>query len=134
MARNPAIQLAALALASRIRRDMQTDMQTVARIAVKRGTGPGPHYHNSFSTWTEVRGAYVAVVAYNSVRHANIIERGSREHIILPRNARRLRFYSKRAGRVIYSRGVIHPGTRPQRVMAYGLALTMSRSYLKRRA
>lgn len=43
--------------------------------------------------------------------YAEIVSSGSRPHIITPRTARALRFVI--AGRVIYTRRVQHPGTRP---------------------
>lgn len=43
------------------------------------------------------------------------LEEGTRPHEIVPRVARVLAFYSQSAGRMIFTKRVMHPGTRPYR-------------------
>lgn len=52
---------------------------------------------------------------------------GTRPHVIVPRTAPRLVFYSARAGRVIYAKRVNHPGTRPNRFLTNALRVLRSR-------
>jgi hypothetical protein len=44
---------------------------------------------------------------------------GTRPHIIVPRRAQTLRFYSR--GRIVYSKLVHHPGTKPNRYLTDNL-------------
>jgi hypothetical protein len=48
---------------------------------------------------------------------------GTRPHVIVPRTAPMLVFWSNRAGRVVYARKVLHPGTRPNRFLTDNLHL-----------
>lgn len=48
---------------------------------------------------------------------------GTQPHIIVPRRATRLVFWSGRAGRVVYAKRVSHPGTRPNRFLVNALAV-----------
>jgi hypothetical protein len=50
---------------------------------------------------------------------------GTRPHVIVPRNAAYLVFWSDRAGRVIYTKRVMHPGTKPNRYLTDNLHLAV---------
>lgn len=52
---------------------------------------------------------------------------GTVPHPIVPRNAKRLVFWSARAGRVVYARKVNHPGTRPNRYLTDSLSVIRRR-------
>lgn len=64
------------------------------------------------------RGLHVIIGSDNriSLLHHN----GARPHIILPRRAQTLRFYSR--GRIVYAQVVRHPGTKPNRYLTDNLA------------
>lgn len=53
--------------------------------------------------------------------YALVHHEGSRPHLIVGRKGGMLRFTSK--GRVVYTRAVIHPGTRPNKYLADNLPL-----------
>jgi hypothetical protein len=53
----------------------------------------------------------------NPKKYAPSIDTGARPHIIRPRNAKVLRFFSKKAGRVVFARFVRHPGNRPYKFL-----------------
>lgn len=49
------------------------------------------------------------------------VHEGTQPHQIVPRNAKRLAFYFPRAGKVIYTKRVNHPGSRPNRFLLRAL-------------
>jgi hypothetical protein len=61
----------------------------------------------------------VATVGSNN-RIALMHHTGTRPHIIQPRRAQVLRFYSR--GRIVYSKLVFHPGTKPNRYLTDNLS------------
>lgn len=61
----------------------------------------------------------VATVGSNN-RIALMHHNGTKPHIILPRYAQTLRFYSH--GRIVYSKMVHHPGTKPNKYLTDNLA------------
>lgn len=63
------------------------------------------------------RGLVALVGSDNKV--ALMHHNGTRPHIILPRHAQTLRFYSH--GRIVYTKVVHHPGTRPNRYLTDNL-------------
>ena len=63
-------------------------------------------------------GGLTAVIGSDN-RIAFLHHEGSRPHIILPRRAQTLRFYSR--GRIVYSKVVHHPGTKPNRYLTDNL-------------
>ena len=65
------------------------------------------------------RGQYLWIGSRNKVAYLH--HEGTRRHIILPKRHEVLRFSS--GGRVIYSRRVVHPGTRPNRYLSDNLRL-----------
>jgi hypothetical protein len=66
------------------------------------------------------RGATGLVVTVGSNnRIALLHHKGARPHIIVPRRAQTLRFYSH--GRIVYSKFVHHPGTKPNRYLTDNL-------------
>lgn len=71
----------------------------------------------SYNVTRDSRGL-VAVVGSNN-RIALMHHKGTRPHIILPRRAQTLRFYSR--GRIVYSKMVRHPGTKPNRYLTDNL-------------
>ena len=50
---------------------------------------------------------------------------GTRPHVIVPRRASVLVFWSNKSGRVIYNRRVLHPGTGPNRYLTDNLHLAV---------
>lgn len=64
------------------------------------------------------RGLIATVGANNRI--ALMHHNGTKPHIILPRNAQTLRFYSH--GRIVYSKLVHHPGTKPNRYLTDNLS------------
>lgn len=67
-------------------------------------------------------GGLVAIVGSNN-RIALMHHNGTRPHIIRPRRAQTLRFYSH--GRIVYSKLVHHPGTKPNRYLTDNLSRVM---------
>jgi hypothetical protein len=63
-------------------------------------------------------GGLTAVVGSDN-RIALLHHNGARPHIIVPRRAQTLRFYSH--GRIVYSKLVHHPGTKPNRYLTDNL-------------
>lgn len=63
------------------------------------------------------RGLHVMIGSSNKI--ALMHHQGTRPHIILPRRAQTLRFYSH--GRIVYAQVVRHPGTRPNRYLTDNL-------------
>jgi hypothetical protein len=52
----------------------------------------------------------------SNLPYAAFVHEGTRPHLIAPRGGEILRFTQK--GRVVYSRAVMHPGTKPNRFLA----------------
>lgn len=63
------------------------------------------------------RGLGVTVGSNNRI--ALLHHQGARPHVIYPRRAKVLRFYSR--GRIVYAQVVNHPGTRPNRYLTDNL-------------
>lgn len=63
-------------------------------------------------------GGLTAVIGSDN-RIALMHHQGTRPHIIVPRRAQTLRFYSR--GRIVYSKLVHHPGTKPNRYLTDNL-------------
>lgn len=61
----------------------------------------------------------LTVVIGSDNRIALMHHQGTRPHIIVPRRAQTLRFYSR--GRIVYSKLVHHPGTKPNRYLTDNL-------------
>jgi Bacteriophage HK97-gp10, putative tail-component len=61
----------------------------------------------------------IATVGSNN-RIALMHHNGTKPHIILPRRAQTLRFYSH--GKIVYSKMVHHPGTQPNKYLTDNLA------------
>lgn len=59
------------------------------------------------------------VVVGSDNRIAFMHHQGTRPHIIMPRRAQTLRFYHR--GRIVYSKLVHHPGTKPNRYLTDNL-------------
>lgn len=66
----------------------------------------------------------VATVGSNN-RIALMHHKGTKAHIITPRRAQVLRFYSH--GRIVYSKLVHHPGTRPNKYLTDNLARAINK-------
>lgn len=56
--------------------------------------------------------------------YALLVHRGTRPHFIVGRAGGALRFTSR--GRVVYSRAVVHPGTKPNKYLSSQLYMVMS--------
>lgn len=67
---------------------------------------------NTQARVVKTRGGRILRIKWTK-KHAPLIEYGTRPHVIKPRRATFLRFYSRRSGRIVYARKVMHPGTRP---------------------
>jgi hypothetical protein len=50
---------------------------------------------------------------------------GTRPHVIVPRNAPYLVFFSQRAGKVVFAKRVMHPGTKPNHYLTDNLHLAL---------
>jgi hypothetical protein len=59
----------------------------------------------------------------SKLSYAYLHHEGSRPHVIVPKKAEFLRFSS--GSRVVYSRAVLHPGTRPNRYLSDQLPLAI---------
>lgn len=66
-------------------------------------------------------GAGAAVLVGSEDPIALLHHEGTKPHVIVPRRAPRLVFWSARAGRVVVARRVNHPGTRPNRYLVDAL-------------
>jgi hypothetical protein len=53
--------------------------------------------------------------------HAIFVHKGTIPHVIKPRVAKTLRFHWKKVGAVVYSKGVMHPGTEANEFMLRAL-------------
>ena len=60
----------------------------------------------------------------SSLSHALLVHRGTRPHFIVGRAGGTLRFTSR--GRVVHSRAVVHPGTRPNKYLSSQLYMVRS--------
>lgn len=67
------------------------------------------------------RGQFVRVGS--DVKYAAIHHEGARPHIIVANRAQALRFSS--GGRIVYTRKVAHPGTRPNRYLSDNLYIAV---------
>lgn len=63
------------------------------------------------------RGLHVIIGSDNKI--ALMHHKGTRPHIIMPRRAQTLRFYSR--GRIVYAQIVRHPGTKPNEYLTDNL-------------
>lgn len=59
----------------------------------------------------------------SSLKYALMHHEGTKPHLIIPYRAKALRFHS--GGRIIYTRMVKHPGTRPNRYLKDNLFLVL---------
>lgn len=64
----------------------------------------------------ELEGRVVAVP-----KHAIFVHEGTVPHMILPRRHTHLKFYWRKVGGTVYSKGVMHPGTAANAFMVRGL-------------
>lgn len=65
------------------------------------------------------RGGKVIIRMSNNAKHAAVLEKGSRPHIIRPKKPGGfLRFVAN--GQIVYARQVRHPGTKPYRFLSKG--------------
>lgn len=100
-----------------------------------RSDGPGPHLADAWATEVEADRNELTVRVTNKDPRANepiqlasgreapysllqILEYGSRPHEIEPVNGEYLAFFSHLLGRVVFSKKVHHPGTRPYSMVA----------------
>lgn len=75
----------------------------------------------SISMRHERVGAFQQIVITANASHALVHHEGSRPHVITPNGPNLLRFQSK--GRVIYTKEVLHPGTKPNKFLSDNLHL-----------
>jgi HK97 gp10 family phage protein len=82
-----------------------------AEAPVGKGTGSG-RLRDSIKFRRASGLSSIALEFGSDVPYASYVENGTAPHVILPRNARRLRFVA-RGGDLVYSAMVNHPGTKP---------------------
>jgi hypothetical protein len=87
----------------------------VQRERITRRTG---RYERGFSSRYIPDGNGGRVQLTNSAPQARILEKGSKPHVIRPRAKSVLRF--EVGGRIVYTRRVQHPGTRPYNILRDG--------------
>lgn len=104
-------------LVGRYLRKRAVILQSLARKQVGVKTG---HLKKSirYQVVRDSKGLIATVGANNRI--ALMHHNGTRPHIILPRRAQTLRFYSH--GRIVYSKMVHHPGTKPNRYLTDNLS------------
>lgn len=101
------------------------EAKSLADQRLERRTG---EYAAGFRTTTpRLAGRELRTTVTNSSGHATFIERGTRPHVILPRNGPYLVFTAK-SGAVVFARRVNHPGTRPYRILEDALRIGMRRA------
>lgn len=108
-------------------RELEVDAYRQARLVtaerLNRRTGA---YENAFDAELRDTPLGPRMRLSNDDRKAQWLELGTRPHPITPRAPRRyLRFMSR--GRVVYARRVMHPGTRPYRILDTALRRIMRR-------
>jgi hypothetical protein len=70
---------------------------------------------------TGIRGQRISIGS--NLPYAAFVHEGTRPHLIAPRGGEILRFTQK--GRVVYSRAVMHPGTKPNRFLTDSIYLLL---------
>lgn len=73
----------------------------------------------SINTSMRLKGRNLVVAIGSNNKIALLHHKGARPHIIVPKKARTLRFYSR--GRIVYTTLVRHPGTKPNRYLTDNL-------------
>jgi hypothetical protein len=68
----------------------------------------------SHSMSMRVRRTYVAGRVEVRARYAHMVHDGTQPHIIRPKRKQYLRFTSRRSGKLVFTKLVRHPGTRPR--------------------
>lgn len=76
-------------------------------------------YKNSFKKSLEEVPTGIAVVVRNTTPYAIFVEKDTKPHIIVPRNAKVLRF--PKNGKIVFAARVKHPGSRGQSVLLRAL-------------
>lgn len=71
--------------------------------------------------YRDPRGQYIMVGS--TLNHALMHHEGTRPHVILPKNAKLLKFVSK--GRLVYATRVMHPGTKANRYLKKPMELVV---------
>lgn len=61
-----------------------------------------------------VTGSMMATMVENTAPYASYVHDGTRPHVIVPRNAKVLRFVPSGGGGPVFAMRVNHPGTKPQ--------------------
>jgi hypothetical protein len=91
--------------------------QTVREVADQKITHRTRNYRNSIKA-NLTKADALTVVA--DTEYATILEKGSKAHRIVPRWAQVLAF--EVGGRMVFTRSVNHPGTKPYRILEEGVA------------
>lgn len=86
----------------------------------KRKFPPGQLRDSLVKTIVTVAGD-IGIIVGSSLDYAFYVHEGTRPHTIVPRKAPALVFFSERAGRVIVTKLVHHPGTQPNRFLTKAL-------------
>lgn len=93
-------------------------MKLEAYAKVQAGVDTGALKHSINYKLTRSSRGLVALVGSDN-RVALMHHQGTRPHIIMPKTAKTLRFYSH--GRIVYAQVVRHPGTKPNRYLTDNL-------------
>lgn len=92
-------------------------LQMLAQIQVGKKTGKLKN-DIKYKVVRDSRGLIATVGANNKI--ALMHHNGTRPHIILPKRAQTLRFFSR--GRIVYAKVVHHPGTKPNKYLTDNLS------------
>ena len=96
------------------------DIQTLAKRKVGVDTG---NLRDSIYVKSRISGAERAVEVGSKLNYAYLHHEGTRPHFITPRTRTHLRF---RAGaRIVYTRIVLHPGTKPNRYLSIPMEIVV---------
>lgn len=96
--------------------------RTAKQVASERTERHTGRYEGGFRSRVERASApaVARIVTENTAPYADIIEEGSRPHIIRPRRAGGVLRFKVRGG-VVFARRAFHPGTKPRHVIATAL-------------
>jgi hypothetical protein len=106
-------------------RDLST-RATRVQLAAKAQTGvrTGANKRDITKQWTSTSGTTLTIKVGAARPYSLAHHEGTRSHVIRAKNAKALRFMNK-AGDVVFARGVMHPGTRPNRYLTDNLHLAV---------
>lgn len=123
------LQNAVIARSKVIMRAARTRVDTLTDISEpKKRTG---ELHNSKKTRLGGNTFQPSITVQYDAPQAGYTDRGTRRHVIRPRRAKALRFYSRKAGKVVYARRVNHPGNKGTKWFRKAVSISSWRRILK---